>query len=141
MHSEHFTDADFQELGVEKEVVRNTLKGLVKRSICEIGIQSKEKVDCQPWTAETVRDYVLQFGDFCQGLAEALYKTGATGYALYHTRPETTLEEYAEHFSNPFSFRFLNKLSQISKILVSQTQTSSINMNIIFCKLKKTQKT
>jgi len=95
----HFTDADFDELGVDKETVRNTLKGLVKRVVCEIGIQSKEKVDCQTWTAETVRDYVLQFGDFCQGLAEALYKYGVTGYGLCLTSPERILEEYAEHFT------------------------------------------
>ena len=100
MCDEHFTDTDFDELKVEKEVVRNILKGLAKRAICEIGIQAKEQVDCQNWTAETVRDHVLQFGDFCQGFAQALYESGATGYALYLTPPETTLEEYGEHFSN-----------------------------------------
>ena len=102
MLDENFTDADFDELEVEKEMIRNTLKGLVKRAMCEIGVQPREQVDCRKWTAETVRDYVLQFGDFCQGLAEALYQSGATGYGLYLTPPETTLEEYGKHFSNPF---------------------------------------
>lgn len=101
-YNEHFSDADFNELGVEKEIVRNTLKGLVKRAICEIGIQPKEQVDCQSWTTEIVRDYVLQFGEYCQSLADALYESGATGYALYATPPETTLEEYSENFSNHY---------------------------------------
>ena len=86
-------------MGVEDPLVRNTLKGLVKRAIPEISLQTRKKVDCQAWSKEEVRDYILQCGEFCSELADALFKKGIPGYALSTTPPEDILSYYADHFS------------------------------------------
>ena len=119
---EHFTDADFDELEVEKDTVRNVLKGLVKRAIPEISLQARKKVDCQNWEPEDVRDYVSQIGEFCQELADALFESKIPGFALCYTHPETLLRDYADHFSESLQKTSHSFCFETRKAVVNECQ-------------------
>ena len=84
---------------MKKDVIRNSLKALVKKARPEIYMSSSKKIDCQDWTPAQVREHVLQFGEFCESLAEALFQSKIPGCGLQSTPPQKILEDFAEHFS------------------------------------------
>ena len=97
---EQFTDADYDELEINTDTLRNTLKEFVQRQLLKIGNSPRGKIDCGQWTPEQVRDHIQRFGTFCEGLAEGLYQESIPGFGLQSTHPQKILDDFADHFSN-----------------------------------------
>ena len=91
---ERFSDSDFEELGIEMELMKNRFRGLQERALPLIVSQGICKSDCGNWSPEEVREHVLGFGEYCRPLSEWLFELRVDGFALKRTKPESTLQSF-----------------------------------------------